>query len=261
MYGARRAGTRVLTRGRTIAAMQAFPPPREPLGESGPPGPAHEPPQREPPWVVDEGMDVFGAEDAALRLVERLEEVRAHEARVAPDGVVLLSPPLSAARDHLEGPVSAPTSLVVFGAYGTPGTKGLDDLLERLRRRHPADLCIAWRHFPDPPAHPRAPILALAAEAAASEGRFWALHHALLRLRHDDPVDLHAAARRASLDPERLTELMRAGTGSDRIVDDVASAMESGVTSSPTLFVDGERYRGELTIEAVASALRAHGDA
>jgi protein-disulfide isomerase len=114
---------------------------------------------------------------------------------------------------------------------------------------------IAWRHFPDASAHPHAVVLALAAEAAAASGRFWALTRELLRLRHSDPRDLHTALLRAGLDPERTLEMMRAGTGEDRIADDVASAMASGVAFSPELFVGGERYTGELDAAAVSAAI------
>jgi hypothetical protein len=61
----------------------------------------------------------------------------------------------------------------------------------------------------------------------------------LLALRHDDPADLHAALLRAGRDPQRTLEAMRAGIGIDRIVSDVASALASGVTFSPALFLDG----------------------
>ena len=54
-----------------------------------------------------------------------------------------------------------------------------------------------------------------------------------------------------------MVEAMRASTGADRIVDDVASAQASGVAFSPALFVNGERYGGELDPAAVSAALEA----
>ena len=62
---------------------------------------------------------------------------------------------------------------------------------------------------------------------------------------------------RVGLDPKRALEAMRAGTGADRIVEDVASALSSGVTFAPALFVNGERYPGELDPVAVSAALTA----
>lgn len=171
------------------------------------------------------------------------------------NGVPVLTPPLDLSRDHIVGPPWAPASVVVFGTYGTPASRRLGKVLEQLREAHPATLLVAWRHLPDPRRHPRAAGLALAAEAAAEEGRFWAMHRALLATRHDDVDDLHAAARRAGVDFYRLLDRMRAGVGADRVVSDVESAAASGVATAPTLFVNGERFSGSLNAAAVWAAL------
>jgi len=100
-------------------------------------------------------------------------------------------------------------------------------------------------------------LLALAGEAATPRGRFWALTRELLALRHHDPADLSAALVRAGLDSARTLADMVAGRGADRIADDTASALASGVTFAPALFIDGERYRGELEPAALLAALEA----
>jgi hypothetical protein len=211
----------------------------------------------EPPPVVDEDVDHYGAEDAAAELTERINQVHASAVRVADNGRALLSPPFDARRDHVDGPVPGGATLVVFGAYGTPASLPLANVLAHVRERHSTTADVAWRHFPDPTAHPHAVVLALAAEAAAVRGRFWALTRELLHMRHHAPDDLHAAMRRVALDPARATKAMRAGTGAGHIVDDVASALASGVTYSPALFINGERYPGELDPAAVSAALDA----
>lgn len=238
--------------------MSEFPPPIRLPGEPRPPAEPYESHRRgEPSPVVDDDVDVFGAEAAAAGLADRLAHVQPHAARLADDGEPLLSPPFTRGRDRIEGPATPRTSLVVFGAHGTSSSRRLGEVLERIRLRDLTSVGVAWRHYPDPAAHPRAAVLALAAEAAAVRGRFWVLTRELLRMRHDDPADLHAALVRAGLDPGGTLETMRAGTGADRIADDVASALASGVTFAPTLFVDGERYRGELEPDAVLAALEA----
>lgn len=173
----------------------------------------------------------------------------------ATDGLPVLTPPLSGSRDHVTGPEGAPASLVAFGSYGTPMSRHLGRVLRQLHETHLATLRVAWRHLPDPQQHPRAVALALAAEAAAEQGRFWSMHRELLGLRHDDVEDLHAAARRAGLDFYRLLDRMRDAVGSDRIVADGESAAASGVVSVPTLFVNGRRYSGELDAATVWAAL------
>jgi hypothetical protein len=209
-----------------------------------------------PPDVVDEQVDVYGAEEAAADLTRRIEQVRAGASTRAADGRTLLSPPWDPARDHVDGPRSPRAVLVVFGAHGTPALRPLAGVLAHVRERYPSSVAVSWRHHPDPVAHPHAVTLALATEAAVERGRFWELTRELLQAGHADPEDLRAAMLRIGLDPARMLAAMRAGSGADRIVDDVASALHSGVTYAPALFVDGERYEGELDPEAVVSALR-----
>jgi 2-hydroxychromene-2-carboxylate isomerase len=230
-----------------------------PIRLPGQPEPSHEVPEgrrQAQSKIVDEPIDAYGAEAAAADLAERLEEVRSGAVRAADDGIDLLSPPFAPGRDRVDGSRWARSTLVVFGAHGTPSSRLVGRVLAAVRHREPATVAIAWRHFPDPAAHPRAAILALAAEAAAARGRFWAMTRELLSARHHDPADLSAAMVRAGLDPARTLDAMRAGTGADRIVADTASALASGVVFTPALFIDGERYRGEVEPEAVAAALR-----
>jgi protein-disulfide isomerase len=198
------------------------------------------------PADVDE---LFGCEDAAERLARRLASVRPRA-----NGTRLL-PPFALSRDHVDGPVWAPITLVVFGAYGTPYARPLGELLAHVREHYLTKVRVAWRHFPDPPAHPRAAVFALAAEAGAARGKFWGLTRALLALAHDDPRDLHRAFLQAGIDPERTLAEMRMLTGAGRIVDDTASALASGVDATPALFIGRERYRSELTPAGVSAAI------
>jgi len=236
-----------------------FPDPLRLPGQPEPPREAAEQRRHETPPIVDEPLDAYGAEDAVAALTQRLEQVRTAAVRVADDGVALLSPPFTQDHDRVDGAPSAHRTLVVFGAHGTPSSRQLGRVLDVLRVRDPVTVRIAWRHFPDPAAHPRAVVLALAAEAAAASARFWALTRELLSLRHDDPLDLSAALVRAGLDPDRTIADMRVGTGADRIVADTTSALASGVAFTPALFIDGERYPGEIEPEAVSAAFESTG--
>lgn len=240
-----------------MSAMPAFPGPIRIPGEAEPPPEPREIRRHRLRRVVDDDADRFGAEDAAARLAERLARVKPVPARSGPDGRPLLSPSPVRSRDRIGGPLAGRATLVVFGAHATPSSRALGAVLDAVRRRHAGTVGIVWRHYPDPAAHPRAAVFALAVEAAAAAGRFWSLTRELLQLRHYDPEDLHAAMVRASLSPEATLEAMRAGTGTERIASDVASALSSGVTSAPALFVDGARLRGEIEPGAVLAALDA----
>jgi 2-hydroxychromene-2-carboxylate isomerase len=241
--------------------MPEFPRPIQLPGQPALPREPYAPQDRHaPPTVVDEDADVYGAEDAAARLTERLRALEPAPVHAEPGERPRLSPPLTVDRDRIEGPAAGVT-VVAFGAHGTPASRSLGAVLDAIRERHIATVGIAWRHYPDPDAHPRAAILALAVEAAAVSARFWTLTRELLKLRHHDPADLHAALIRSSLDPAETLDAMRAGVGADRIAADVSSAQASGVVVAPTLFIDGQRFVGEVepapVLAAVDAALRA----
>jgi hypothetical protein len=204
----------------------------------------------------DELVDSFGADDAAARLNERLARLRPPEPGEPGYGPGLW-PPVSRERDRIEGPASPAATLLVFGAHATPEASGLRRVLEHVREHDITMVAIVWRHFPHPQAHPQAGMFALAAEAAAARQRFWALTMELLRVHHSTPADLDAALRRVELDPERTVETMQTGLGSDRIVADAQSALASGVLHSPTLFINGALYRGDIEPQAVCRALDA----
>src|SRR5262245_38689668 len=175
-----------------IRAMSEFPPPiqlpgnpplrREPFASPG---------RHEPPTVVDEDADVYGAEEAAARLTDRLRALEPPPVHAGPGDRPRLTPALSVDRDRIEGPAAGRATVVVFGAHGTPASRSVGAVLDAIREQHIATVGIAWRHYPDPDAHPRAAILALAVEAAAVSGRFWTLTREMLRLHHHDPRDLH----------------------------------------------------------------------
>ena len=206
----------------------------------------------EPP--VD-GSDVFGAEQAAHRLAERLAHIDRDAVRRAAGGGSELFPVFSLTRDHFDGPPWARAAIVVFASFGAAASRPLGPILAAIKEHHPNTVSVSWRHRPDPRDLGLSAMFALAAEAAAVRGHFWPLTRELLKLRHFEPVDLHRALLRAGLDPELTVDAMRAGTGADRIADDVASALASGVAYPPALFVNGERYRGDLEPAAVLAAL------
>jgi protein-disulfide isomerase len=102
-----------------------------------------------------------------------------------------------------------------------------------------------FRHFPVTSKHPRARRLAQAAEAAALQGRFWELHDSLYadQGRLDDP-HLWERARRLGLDLERFDADRRSEAVAERVERDFRSGIRAGVTTTPTLFVDGVAHAG-----------------
>ena len=112
-------------------------------------------------------------------------------------------PPL-AADDHVRGPAGAPL-VILYGDFTCPRCALAAERLRGLPLR------VAFRHFALRTKHPRAVAVALAAEAAGLQGRFWEMHDALYADpgRLDDP-HLWERADRLGLDLERFEADRRA---------------------------------------------------
>ena len=102
-----------------------------------------------------------------------------------------------------------------------------------------------FRHFPVVSKHPRARVLAAAAEAAARQGKFWEMHDSLLEDQgHLDDPHLWERAKRLGLDLERFEADRRSAAVDDGIEEHFRSGIRAGVVTTPTQFVKGAAYPG-----------------
>ena len=66
-------------------------------------------------------------------------------------------------------------------------------------------------------------------------------------------------ARELGLDPDRFSEYLDDRRGAGRVADDVDGADLSGVSGTPTFFINGRRHYGAYDIETLSDAVRATG--
>ena len=167
----------------------------------------------------------------------------------------LLRPPFLRAADHALG--EGGPALVMFGDYEDPDSAAADRAVQAVRARWDG-FTYAWRHLPLGEAHPNANGAALAAEGAAAQEGFWAYHHVLLARQDALTVpDLLAYAGSIGLDVPRLMDDMREARHVEHILDDIRSAVASGATSTPAIFIESVRWDGGREPAALEAALRA----
>ena len=79
-------------------------------------------------------------------------------------------------------------------------------------------------------------------------------------LAHQDalaPADLYRHASELGLDLDRFSEDLRRRRHAPRIAEDVRSADASGVSGTPTFFVNGRRHDGVYDVETLTRAVKA----
>ncbi|WP_435271673.1 Na+/H+ antiporter NhaA [Streptomyces parvulus] len=157
--------------------------------------------------------------------------------------------------DHVRGPADAAVTLVEYGDFECPYCGRAEGVVRDLLGSE-TDVRYVWRHLPLTDVHPQAQAAAEAAEAAARQGRFWDMHDLLLD-RQDElgERDLLRHARELGLDMEMFREDLKRRRGARRIAEDVDSADLSGVSGTPTFFVNGRRHHGAYDIGALKRAV------
>jgi Na+/H+ antiporter NhaA len=194
---------------------------------------------------------VFGA---TARLPRR---ARARALFGTSETLVDLALPVDPDRDHVRGPHEAMVTVVEYGDFECPYCGRAEPVIRELLADF-GDVRYVWRHLPLADVHPRAELAAEAAEAAAAQGAFWEMHDLLLDHQGDlGPPALHAYAERLRLDLDRYRDDLQHHRHVPRIEEDVDSADSSGVTGTPTFFVNERRHEGAYDIETLSAAVRA----
>jgi protein-disulfide isomerase len=166
---------------------------------------------------------------------------------------------IDAERDHIRGPLEAAATVVEYGDFECPYCGQAEPVVRELLRDF-GDVRYVWRHLPLNDVHPHTQLAAEAAEAAAAQGAFWEMHDLLLA--HQDALrlnDLIGYAEQLGLDVDRFTIDVREHTGAARVAEDVDSADLSGVSGTPTFFLNGRRHYGAYDIATLAAAVHAAG--
>jgi protein-disulfide isomerase len=194
----------------------------------------------------------------AFQVMLRLpDELRARQLGATAETIVDLADDIDPERDHIRGRPDAPVTLVEYGDFECPYCGHAAPVIDKLLDHLGDDLRYVFRHLPLADVHPNAQLAAEAAEAAGDQGAFWEMHDRLLE--HQDaltPADLYRHAADLGLDLDRFSEDLRHRRHAPRVAEDVQSADASGVSGTPTFFVNGRRHQGVYDVDTLTRAVK-----
>jgi len=173
------------------------------------------------------------------------------------EGTKKLTVPIKMDNDHIQGPVNAPISLVEYGDFECPYTGHAYPIVKQIKRKFGETLCFVFRNFPLAEIHPHAQQAAEAAEAAASQDKFWDMHDYLFE--HQNALDdshLLEYARIVRLDIKKFEAEILKHVYAPGIKDSLINGVKSGVEGTPTFFLNGIRYEGSWDLETLLKILR-----
>jgi protein-disulfide isomerase len=168
-----------------------------------------------------------------------------------------LSVPVAKA-DHSAGGDATRVTLLEYGDYQCPFCGQAYPMVKAIQHRMGSSLRFVFRNFPLTNAHPFAEAAAEAAEAAASQGKFWEMHDFLYENQANlGPGLLVEAASSLKLDAKLFLGDLKARKYKERVRRDFMGGVRSGVNGTPGFFVDDVRFDGSWASGELAEALAA----
>jgi Na+/H+ antiporter NhaA len=207
--------------------------------------------------VLTAGVLASGLMWAAFRMIAALPARRRAQALLGTaEQLVDLEEMVDEDRDHIRGPADATVTVVEYGDFECPYC-GKAEPAVRASLLTDADVRFVWRHLPLTDVHPHAQLAAEAAEAAAVQGAFWEMHDLLLSHQENlTGADLMGYAKKLGLDEGRFHEDLKRHEFSARVAQDIDSADLSGVSGTPTFFINGQRHYGAYDADSLTKAVK-----
>jgi protein-disulfide isomerase len=159
-------------------------------------------------------------------------------------------------RDHIQGLMTAPVTLIEYGDYECPYCAQAYMITKEIQERLGSKLRFVFRNFPLTKVRPHAYQAALAAETAAAQNKFWEMYDYLFKhgqVLTEDTLKQTAAS--LGLEVNRFDREFRDRTYSSHVDEDIESGKSSGVGSTPTFFINEDHYDGPWDLDSLLNAL------
>ena len=194
-----------------------------------------------------------GAIKAGKTEAAAMAEAKASKFGTRPAPKLLDDPvPIPTLGSPVMGPANARITLVEFSDFQCPYCSKAVAQINATLKAYPNDVRLIFKQYPLVELHPAAAISAAAALAAHAQGKFWPMHDVMFANRPKlGRQSILAWAKEMGLDMKRFTADLDSDAIKKAVGRDRADGDKAGVEGTPTVFLNGQRYNGDLVPEAI----------
>ncbi len=173
---------------------------------------------------------------------------------------VMMDPPRTtvtlAADDPSQGSATAPVTVVEYSDFQCPFCQRVMPTLKELRAKYGDKMRLVWKDFPLTQIHPMAFVAAQAGNCAREQGKFWEYHDRLFANQQAlQPEFLKKYAAEVGLDTGKFNECLDSSKYEARVQESLGVGTRLGITSTPTVYVNGRMVNGAQPIEVFQSLI------
>jgi protein-disulfide isomerase len=147
-----------------------------------------------------------------------------------------------------KGPAGARITLVEFSDFQCPWCARAASMLDDVVRSHSADVRLVYKQYPIVLIHNQAVLAAHASLAANKQGKFWPLHDLMFNNNSKlSKENIVAWAKQINMDMPKFLKDMDSKEVDENVIRDIKDGDDAGVLGTPTVYVNGHRYNGEMS--------------
>ena len=160
------------------------------------------------------------------------------------------------ADDPVVGPASATVEIIEFSDFQCPFCQRLTGTLEQLKAEYGSDIRLVFKDYPLPN-HAQAFKAAEAGNCANQQGKFWELHDTMFSRQSELGVDdLKRHAGELGMDQTAFDACLDSGRFAEQVNADLKAGQQYGVSSTPTVFINGRAVMGAAPFEVFDAIIR-----
>ncbi len=151
--------------------------------------------------------------------------------------------------DWVKGNREAKIILIEYSDFQCSACTNYVPIIKQLIQEFGEEIGFVYRHFPLKQAHYNAELAAWAAEAAGKQDKFWEMHNMLFEKQDEWENGRNAEeyfmeyAESLNLNIEQFKEDINSKEIKNKVENDYQSGLRSGINSTPTFFLNGEKIR------------------
>lgn len=164
--------------------------------------------------------------------------------------------------DHIKGNKDAAITIVEYSDFQCPACAAYEPVVSQVLEELGEDARFVYRHFPLRQVHPNAQLAAQAAEAAAMQGAFYAMHDELFATQRswsnlEDPSTFFSdLAAKLELDTKQFTNDINSQEARNAVNEDFQSGSQSAVRGTPSFYVNGQKITNPQSVDAFVQVAR-----
>jgi len=159
--------------------------------------------------------------------------------------------PIPTLGSPVTGTANAKITLVEFSDFQCPYCSKAVIQIAATLKAYPNDVRLIFKQYPLD-SHPQAAISAAASLAAHAQGKFWPLHDVMFANRPKLSREaILAWAKEIGVDMKKFVADMDSPETRKTVLRDQADGDKAGVEGTPTFFINGQKYNGDLAPESL----------